>query len=724
DRPRPAARSFRGGRSVAALSPAAAAALRRTGRRGGATLFMTLLAALDVLLYRASGQPDLVVGSPVANRERLEIEALIGCFVNTLALRVDLAGRPTLAALLARVRRASLAAYAHQDLPFEKLVEALAPRRDLAVTPLFQVMLSLQAAPSVTAAAPAAPAAAPPLVIELGEVAAATARFDLTVIVAESGDGLSVAFDYSRDLFDAATARRMTGHYMELLALLAGGAGAAGGGDDVLGRAIEDLPWLTAAERRQIEDWNDTGVSFAGRELCLHRLIAAQARRTPGAVAVAADPAEMEAGAGESLTYGELLARAGRLSQRLRGHGIGAESVVAICAERSVALVVGLLAILEAGGAYLPLDPDYPRERLDFMLEDSGAAALLVQGHLLGRLSRPPACTLPIDGPAAGAPGLDRPVAAAPAAVGPAADGPASSSLAADAPPAGASAPDHRDADPGSLAYVIYTSGSTGRPKGTMNAHRGIVNRLLWMQSQYRLAGDDRVLQKTPLSFDVSVWELFWPLLAGARLVMARPGGHRDPAYLVEAIARQGITTLHFVPAMLRAFLDGAGLPQDGRDPRLAGLRRVVASGEALSHDLQQRAGAALAAELHNLYGPTEAAVDVTFWRTGAASPQRVVPIGRPVANTAIRLLDRHGTQVPIGVAGELYIGGVQVGRGYLGRPGLTAERFVPDPWGDGERLYRTGDMARYLPDGAIDYLGRADHQVKVRGVRIEPGEI
>ncbi len=386
---------------------------------------------------------------------------------------------------------------------------------------------------------------------------------------------------------------------------------------------------------------------------------------------------------------------------------------MAICVERSLALVVGLLAILKAGGAYLPLDPDYPAERLRFMLRDSGARLLLTTAA-------------PAAGPAwaggdAGEPAVETLCVDEPAVAGPAPR------------EAGRRLPGRARALPDHLAYVIYTSGSTGRPKGTMNTHRGIVNRLLWMQDQYRLQADDRVLQKTPVSFDVSVWELFWPLATGARLVMARPAGHRDVAYLRRVLVEQAITTLHFVPSMLRAFLDDwrSQEADAGGVPRGGSLRRVMASGEALDDDLQAAFHAALDAPLHNLYGPTEAAVDVTFWAcVRQDDPRRVVPIGRPVANTAIALLDRAGREVPIGVAGELYISGVQLARGYLRRPALTAERFVPAAVAagggeaDGDRAYRTGDVARWLPDGAIDFLGRADAQVKIRGVRIEPAEI
>ncbi len=700
DRPRPPAPSYRGGRTHVLLPPAALRDLRGVARQQGATLFMALLAAFDALIARHGGREDLVVGTPVANRERIETEGLIGCFVNSLPLRVSLAGRPHAGELVARVRQASLDAFAHQDLPFEKLVESLSPERDLTAPPVFQLMLVVQ-----NAGDPHDPHGGDGgLRLELCAIDTATAKFDLLVEAVEAADGLRLGFEFSRDLFDAVTVKRFAAHFVTLAAAL--------GGEPPL--PIGELPLLTAGERQQLREWNDTAAA-PPRHLCLHQLIEQQARRTPAAVAVVD-------GEGGSLTYAALDAAANRLARRLRHLGAGAETVVAVCAERSVALVVGLLAILKAGAAYLPLDPDYPAERLRFMRQDAGAPLLLTERRVAARLGEPlPPPAAASASASAGtvwlddldsdsepwAPGKDQ--AGRP-------DGGLGATAAAD-----------------NLAYVIYTSGSTGRPKGTMNSHRGIVNRLLWMQQRYRLAADDRVLQKTPLSFDVSVWELFWPLLAGARLVMARPGGHRDPAYLLAAIADQAITTVHFVPAMLAAFLaaasDAVATPA-GRRPDLSSLRRVLASGEALPYELQQEHAARIAAPLHNLYGPTEAAVDVTSWQTDPAGARRLVPIGRPVANTSIHLLDRDGRQVPVGAAGELHIGGVQVGRGYLGRPDLTAERFVPaavpavagDP--HGARLYRTGDLARHLADGAIDYLGRLDGQVKIRGLRVELGEI
>ncbi|HEX7243606.1 MAG TPA: amino acid adenylation domain-containing protein, partial [Longimicrobiaceae bacterium] len=602
---------------------------------------------------------------PIAGRTRLETEPLIGFFVNTLVLRTDLSGEPTFGELVGRVRETTLGAYAHQEIPFERLVEELAPERSLAHTPLFQAMLVLQNEERGG--------------LRMGEVEMETlaagggeiAKFDLTLGLVEDEWGVRGSLSYRAELWDRATMERMAEHFARLL------EGAVRSPSVPVG----ELPLLGVEERaRVVEGWNATDVAFPAAAVPLHRLVEAQAARTPEAVAVVFEE--------EALTYGELDARAGRLAVRLRGLGVGAETRVAVCAERSTELVVALLGVLKAGAAYVPVDPEYPAERVAYMLDDSAAPVLLTQGRLCGRLPEFAGEVVLLDGGEVGA------------------AEPTSTALPAESAE--------------TLAYVIYTSGSTGRPKGAMNTHRGIVNRLLWMQAEYGLTREDVVLQKTPFSFDVSVWELFWPLMVGARLVVARPGGHREPEYLREVIEREGVTTLHFVPPMLEEFLEG------GKASRCASVRRVVCSGEALPYALVERFSVALpGAELHNLYGPTEAAVDVTYHACGGEQ-DRVVPIGRAVANTRVYVLDGALEPAPVGVAGELYIGGVQVGRGYLGRADLTAERFVPAELGGGvgARLYRTGDRARWRASGEVEYLGRRDFQVKVRGFRIETGEI
>jgi amino acid adenylation domain-containing protein len=422
--------------------------------------------------------------------------------------------------------------------------------------------------------------------------------------------------------------------------------------------------------------WNQTDRDYP--EALLHDAFAAQVARDPTAPAVRFRD--------EALSYAELDERVGRLAGRLLALGVERGSLVAVCMDRSVEMVVALHAILRAGGAYVPIDPEYPDDRIAFMLDELDGPILLTQPWLADRFTDGPARVLAIDGSLASSPG---PTAVEPPRV-----------------------------SPDDLAYVIYTSGSTGRPKGAMNTHRGIANRIYWMQEYFGLTPADKVLQKTPFSFDVSVWEFFWPLLFGAELVVAEPGGHRDGAYLTQTIIEHGITTIHFVPSMLQLFLE------DPRAGACVSLRRVICSGEALPKALQDRFFARLGAELHNLYGPTEAAVDVSAWVCDPASDLPFVPIGKPIANTQLHILDADMRPLGVGAVGELYIGGIQVGRGYVKRPELTAERFLADPFRAGGTLYRTGDLVRYLPDGNIEFLGRSDFQVKIRGFRVELGEI
>ena len=659
DRPRPSEPANRGGRAVLTLPGSLADDLRGLGRRDGATLFMTLLAAFQALLLRRTGQEDFLVGSPVAGRTRQETERLIGCFVNTLVLCARPSENMRFRELLRQVRQTSLEAYEHQDLPFARLVEELRPGRDPGRVPLIQVTFQLRNYPQE--AVPDGPLRFEPVAVDAGVV-----QFDLDLMIAESPAGLDCQLTYDADLFDAATAERMLGNYRTLL------EGIAADPE----RPIGELPLLTDAERRWLRAWNDTHVEFPEEHL-LHRLVEVQVRRTPDAPAVVCE--------GRSLSYRELDRRASLLARRLHALGVGPDATVGVCMERSCELVVALLGVLKAGGAYLPLDPDYPADRLALMLHDAAPSAVVAQRRLGGRLPPWPGRLLWLD-----------------------ADGDADS----DVPDMGdlALRPDH-------LAYVIYTSGSTGTPKGVMNTHRGVCNHCLWMQRQYRLTPQDAMLQKTPFSFDMSVSEFFWPLLAGARVVLARPGGHRDPASLAALIGEERVTVCHFVPSMLRPLLREPGLEQS-----CASLRDVFCGGEALPYELQEEFFAALPCRLHNLYGPTEAAVEMTYWECRRGDPRQVVPIGRPMANTQMHVLDGGLQPLPVGTPGELYIGGVQLARGYLNRPELTADRFIQAP-GLG-RLYRTGDRGRWLDDGSLEYLGRLDDQVKLHGIRIELGEV
>ncbi|CAJ9180568.1 syringomycin synthetase [Burkholderia pseudomallei] len=673
DRPRPPKQSHAGASVEVKLGAALSERVKRLSQRHGVTPYMTLLSSWAAALSRLSGQEEVVIGSPVAGRNRTEVEALIGFFVNTLALRLDLSSEPTVGELLKRTKAQVLSAQAHQDLPFDQVVERVKPPRSTAHPPLFQVMFVWQNMP-------AGELTIPGLTIRAVETPLQTAQFELTLSLREAGDDIVGHLNYASALFDESTVRRYVTYWRRLLEGMTAGAAD---------QTIVGLPLLDEAERKQVVyAWNATERDYP-IEQCIHQLFEAQVDRKPEAIALTFD--------GQRLGYAELNARANRLAHYLQERGVGPDRLVALCAERGIEMVVGLLAILKAGGAYVPLDPSHPPERLRRMLDDTNPVAVLVddigadalasfESHVAARSPRVH---------------LSRDIAQWRACS-----------------PANPSTPRERAAR--RLAYVIYTSGSSGEPKGVMNEHRGVVNRLWWMQQTYALDERDAVLQKTPFSFDVSVWEFFWPLMSGARLVIAKPEGHKDPAYLSELIDRERVTTLHFVPSMLQAFLEDEGAARG-----CGSVKRVMCSGEALPPSLVKRFYRCLPdARLHNLYGPTEAAVDVTAWACDAEEGGASVPIGRPIANTRIYVLDEYGQPVPRGVAGELYIGGVQVARGYLNRPELTRERFVDDPFVAGGRLYKTGDLARWRTDGSLEYLGRNDFQVKIRGFRIELGEI
>jgi amino acid adenylation domain-containing protein len=666
DHARPARQDHAGAMLPVELGRELTAGLKALSHRHGTTLYMTVVAGWAAVLARLSGQDDVVVGTPSVNRARPEVEELIGFFVNTLALRVDLSARPTVAELLAQVKTRSLEGQRNQDIPFEQVVERLRPARSLAYSPLFQVMFAWQETAGGALELPGLtvdPAAYAPHV---------SAKFDLLLSLGEADGQLMGKVEYATSLFEQATVERWVGY---LRAVLEGMVA-----DDALG--VDRLPMLPEAERALVlREFNDTWREYP-REACVHELFEAQAERTPSGVAVVFE--------GDRVTYAELNARANRLAHHLRALGVGPDARVGICVQRSVEMVVGLLGILKAGGAYVPLDASYPVDRLRNMLEDSAPAVLLTHP--------PQAATAAALSAGSAIPVLD---------------------LTADEAWAHrpATNPGREGLGPRNLAHVLFTSGSTGRPKGVMLEHGSLVNRLAWMQDRYGMTPDEALLQKTPFSFDVSFWEFFWPLMVGARLVMARPDGHRDPAYLVEVIRREGVTVAHFVPSMLPLFLEH---PEAGR---CTGLLRVPVSGEAVSAGLVRQFHQRLpGVGLFNQYGPTESG-EVTEWACDPGAAR--VSIGRAIHNSAVYVLDRAGEPVPVGVAGELFIGGVAVARGYLGRPRLTAERFVPDPFGEpGARLYRTGDLCRWLADGTLEYLGRTDFQVKVRGFRVELGEI
>ncbi|HTG35429.1 MAG TPA: amino acid adenylation domain-containing protein [Thermoanaerobaculia bacterium] len=660
DRPRPPAQSFRGATRMHAIGAPATQALAALARRHDATLFMLLLAAMQTLLGRYAGQDDVVLGSPIANRTRAEIEPLIGFFVNTLALRGDLAGDPPFGELVARARRAALEAYAHQDLPFERLVEELRPERRLSHNPIFQVMFALQNTPLRSIELPG-------LTFSPVEFAFPATRFDLEVFFTESEGGLAVQLTYATDLFDATTIARLESHLDTLLAAALAGPS----------RRLSELPLLTAPERHQLLlGWNDTAAAIPGEDLAA--LFAAQARLRPDAVAVASDAGD--------LTYAELDRRSARLARRLAAAGVGPEVRVALLAQRSPAMIVGLLGILKAGGAYVPLDPSYPADRLAWMLVDSQSNVLLGQPELLAELPEEAVGTTVM------------PLTADPDAFeGPEPLGPL----------------------PGGLAYMMYTSGSTGRPKGVGVTHRNIVR--LVRESGFADLGADQVfLQLAPISFDASTLEIWAPLLNGGRIAVFPP---RRPSLeeLGETIARFGVTSLWLTAGLFHQMVDD-------RLEALRPLRQLLAGGDVLSPPHVRRALEGLPGlTLINGYGPTEGTTfTCCFPITAPEQGVEPVPIGRPIGNTRVYVLGPDLRPVPTGVWGELCAGGEGLSRGYLGNPDLTAERFVPDPFAaePGGRLYRTGDVARFQPGGRIEFLGRRDSQVKLRGFRIELGEI
>ncbi|WP_460146266.1 amino acid adenylation domain-containing protein [Pseudomonas sp. H3_H08] len=627
--------------------------LRQFAQQRGATLYMLMLGAAQLLLGRYANQRDVRVGSPVAQRPFAELQPLIGCFVNTVVMRADLDPALDFEGLLNQVRNRVLDAQQHQDVPFDQVVELLKPSRSLGQTPLFQVLFAMQNADSSNQPWPQ-------LQVSERAVTAQATKYDLNWEV-HDGEVLSVLLEYRAALFSETTARRWLDQWQQLLETML----------DAPDTRLGDWTPLPAAERhRQLSEWNATERHYSG-PTNLHTALSQQAALSPNAPALVFE--------GQRLTYAELDQRAQTVARALRAVGVGSDSIVPLCMERSVEMVVALLGIVHAGAAWLPLDPELPATRLAFLIEDADAKVTLTQAQWLSRL------------PAA------------------------HQAWTLDALP-NAEVAEPISVQANDLAYVLYTSGSTGQPKGVMNEHGALMNRLHWMQDAFPIGPNDRVLQKTPYSFDVSVWEFFWPLITGATLVVARPDGHRDPAYLSQLIQQERVTTLHFVPSMLRAFVEEPSLVN------CHSLRQVFASGEALPVDLVRRFMGQHPAALVNLYGPTEAAIDVSVWRCSA--DDAIVPIGKPIANLRLYILDEAMQPLPIGSIGELYIGGVGVARGYLKRPDLTEERFLASPFVAGDRLYRTGDRCRFLADGNIEYLGRLDHQVKLRGQRIELGEI
>ncbi|OXB20671.1 hypothetical protein B0A71_06660 [Flavobacterium tructae] len=668
DYPRPSVPSNAGAAVSLVLDQKLSASLNAICKEEGVTLFMLLLSAFKILLSRYSGQEDICVGTPIANRTQAELEGMIGFFVNTLALRSDLSGDPSFSNLLARVKQTTLEGYDHQLTPFEKVVDRVVTSRDRSMSPLFQVMFVLQNEGDNQAQKESE---LHDIIISEYEFDTVSSKFDLTFSASENNNGISLAVNYCTALFDKATIESMLLHYQELLQSIVGN----------IKQPISTLSMLSQAEEHQLLNvFNNTEAAYPSDKTIVD-LFEEQVKQTPTAVAVVYED--------EKLTYEELDQRSNQLAYYLREQGVKPDALVGICLERSLEMLIGILGILKSGGAYVPIDPEYPTDRIAYMLKDAGIDLVVSSQTSCNVINRDEELSVLC---------LDKDwdlISGYPTTA-------LSTVLTAS-----------------NLAYVIYTSGSTGTPKGVMNEHSGIVNRLLWTQSHYQLKSDDAILQKTSFSFDVSVWEFLWAISCGARLVFAKPEGHKDVEYLKQIIEKENITTIHFVPSMLRVFLEDINLGD------CKSLKQVLCSGEALQVDQVLLFKEKFRnVRLDNLYGPTEAAIDVSSWEVPLEDVLSQVLIGKPVANTSLYVLDHQNQLVPIGVIGELCIGGAQVARGYLNKEELTKEKFIANPFKEGERIYKTGDLARWLPDGNIEYIGRKDDQVKIRGYRIELGEI
>ncbi|HEY5005661.1 MAG TPA: amino acid adenylation domain-containing protein, partial [Ktedonobacteraceae bacterium] len=668
DHPRPPVQTFRGNRQSLYLPAHLSEQLKLLSQREGVTLFMTLLAAFQLLLARYTGQQDIAVGTPIANRQRAEIEGLIGLFVNTLVMRTDLSGNPTFRQLLARVREVALGAYTHQDLPFEQLVEVLQPERNLSISPLFQVMFALQDRPPRTMGMEG-------VVLSPVAVENPTAKFDIILVVVNVDQELYCSLEYNTDIFEYDTITRLLGYWQTLLGSLVASPE----------RYVFDLPLLPKSERDQLLiTWNATGVEYPTGQ-CIHSLFEAQAADHPDSVAIIFED--------QYLTYASLDQRSNQLSHCLQAAGVEVDVPIGVCVERSLDMVIGILGILKAGGAYVPLDPGYPAERLDFIVQDAQIRIIITQRHLL--ISHPAwaqmlALCLDTDWPLVSLYPSER----------------MHNVSVVDA----------------NLAYIIYTSGSTGRPKGVLVTHKNLVGSTYTRLSYYK-EPISKFLLLSSFAFDSSVAGLFWTLCQGGSLLIPPDDSVQDLSLTISLIERQQISHVLCVPSFYMSMLTLASVQQCVT--QLYGLGTVIVAGEACSRDLVELHSALLPyTACFNEYGPTEGTVWSSVYDCQSLEQREQVPIGRPLANVQLYILDGQLRPVPMGTPGELYLGGSGVTRGYLKRPDLTAERFLPHPWSEGERLYRTGDLARYLPDGNILYLGRVDQQVKVRGYRIELGEI
>jgi amino acid adenylation domain-containing protein len=672
DKPRPPVKTYEGASYIVKLDEQLIEKLRYLALASNTSLYQIMLTAFYVQLYRYTNQTDILIGSPMRGRTAKEFKEIVGYFSNLTVLRVSIQENATFTELLAQVSKIVRQAQKHQDYPFSLLVEKLQPQRDPSRSPFCQVSFTWQAQTWCEQKENLSPSQEPMLQMApylLGHQRGAD--FDLSLMVMEAAETFQLNWQYNTDLFEDTTITPMAGHFVTLLESIV----------ENPQQPVSLLPLLTQREQHQLlVEWNNTKAEYPSNK-CIHQLFEEQVERTPDAVAVVFE--------GQQLTYNELNCRANQLAHYLQSLGVKPDELVGICVERSLEMIVGLLGILKAGGAYVPFDPDYPIERLSFMLEDAAVKVLLTQQKLINKLPEHQAQLICLD-----------------------ADWELISQFSQDNP--------ITDVQATNLAYVIYTSGSTGQPKGVMLSHSNLSNHMFWMQETFPLTKTDRVLQKTPFSFDASVWEFYAPLLVGGQLLIAQPGGHTDSDYLLKTIAQQQVTTVQLVPSLLQMLLEQGGI----ENCQL--LKRVFCGGEILPVALQEKLLSQLNVNLCNLYGPTECCIDVTFWNCQREMYGQRIPIGRPISNTQIYILDSNLQSLPVGIPGELHIGGAGLARGYLNRPELTQEKFIPNPFSNypDSRLYKTGDLARYLPDGNIEYLGRIDNQVKIRGFRIELGEI
>ncbi|MEA5498638.1 amino acid adenylation domain-containing protein [Limnoraphis robusta Tam1] len=648
------------------LSKPTTSALQLFVQKNKLTLNTIIQGAFAILLSRYSGEEDILFGATSSGRPvaLTGVESMVGLFINTLPVRIKVPGQAVLISWLNQLQNQQSEALQYE---YTSLLEIQKWSDIPAGLPLFKTILVFENYPIDKTLIQQ------DKTLNIQNVDSVEwTNFPLTILVG-LGSELSIKVKYSCHLFEPTTINQFLEHFSILL-------------QEIIThpeQRLGEFNFLTTTEKQQLLiDWNNTQVDYPETQ-CIHELFQAQVEQNPDAIAIVVE--------NQYLTYHTLNYQSNQLAHYLQNLGITSESFVGVCVERSPEMLIAILAILKAGGAYVPLDPSYPQDRLEFVLKDAKVSTVLISSHLLDKISHTKAEIITLDNT------LQDKISEQP------------------------SLNPITNTTPQNSIYVIYTSGSTGQPKGVINTHQGLCNRLFWMQNTYQLTPGDRILQKTPFSFDVSVWEFFWPLLNGACLVMAKPEGHKDSHYLVKSIIDKQITTLHFVPSMLQAFLEEKDLKQ------CKSIQQVFCSGEALTLELQNLFFKHFDAELHNLYGPTEAAIDVTAWTCIRDSKLSTVPIGYPIANTQIYILDSHLQPVPIGVPGELHIGGVGLARGYYNRPELTAEKFIPNPFNSqkiSDSLYKTGDLVRYLADGNIEYLGRLDYQVKIRGLRIELGEI